>query len=129
MLMNRYVGLKRGHLPSIMRMVRTCHARLREGENLFIFPEGTRSPDGRLIPFYSGAFRLSVRFGVPIVPMVLVGTNRILAKGSFHIDPQRVTVQVLEPIHPNSVGNDHRALHDAVRAAMQEAQQSLLASS
>jgi 1-acyl-sn-glycerol-3-phosphate acyltransferase len=125
MLMSRYIGIKRGYLPSIMRMVRTCNRRLRDGENLFIFPEGTRSPDGRLIPFYSGAFRLAVRNRVPIVPLVLEGTNRILAKHSFHIDPQRCVVQVLEPIYPESVGYDHRRLHDAVRSAMQAAQDDL----
>jgi 1-acyl-sn-glycerol-3-phosphate acyltransferase len=125
MWMNRYVALRRGHLPSIMRMVRTCHRRLAEGENLFIFPEGTRSPDGELIPFYSGAFRLAARFRVPIVPIVLDGTNRILSKHSVHIDPQLVIVQVLDPIHPESVGYDHKKLHDVVRAAMQQAQRDL----
>jgi 1-acyl-sn-glycerol-3-phosphate acyltransferase len=125
MWFNGYVALKRGYLPSIMRMVRTCNRRLAAGEKLFIFPEGTRSPDGELIPFYSGAFRLAARNNVPIVPLVLDGTNRILAKHSFHIDPQRVIVQVLEPIYPDRVGRNHRALQEAVRVAMKQTQEAL----
>ena len=119
MWFNRYVALRRGYLPSIMRMVRLCNRRLAEGHSLFIFPEGTRSPNGELIPFYSGAFRLAARNRVPIVPLVLEGTRDILPKHTFRIYPRRVSVSVLDPIHPESVGYNHRALHDVVRSAMQ----------
>lgn len=127
MWLNRYIALKRGYLPSIMRMVRTCHRRLEEGYNLFIFPEGTRSPDGNLIQFYSGAFRLAVRFQVPIVPMVIDGTNHILPKRSFRITPQPVIVRILPPMHPSDFGNDHRRLSEAVRTAMQREQRKIRA--
>jgi 1-acyl-sn-glycerol-3-phosphate acyltransferase len=125
MWLNRYIGLKRGYLPSIMRMVRTCNRRLSSGYSLFIFPEGTRSPDGNLSSFYSGAFRLAVRNGVPIVPLVIEGTNDILPKHSFSIRPRPVTVRVLDPIHPVAVDNDHRALLDQVRGAMLDEQRRL----
>lgn len=122
MWLNRYVALKRGYLPSIMRMVRTCNRRLADGHNLFIFPEGTRSPNGELIPFYAGAFRLAVRNKVPIVPMVLEGTNQILPKRTFRISPRRVVVSVLEPIHPESAGYKYKVLQEMVRDAMQREQ-------
>jgi 1-acyl-sn-glycerol-3-phosphate acyltransferase len=125
MWLNRYIGLKRGYLPSIMRMVRTCNRRLSAGYSLFIFPEGTRSPDGNLIPFYSGAFRLAVRNGVPVVPLVIEGTSAILPKHSFSIRPHHVTVRVLDPIHPVAVDNDHRVLLEHVRGAMLEEQRRL----
>jgi len=125
MLLNRYVALKRGYLPSIMRMVRTCNALLRSGESLFVFPEGTRSADGELRPFYQGAFRLAARNRVPIVPMVIEGTRDILPKGRFRIVPRPVRVQILEPIDPASVGYDHKRLHDVVRARMKQAQDEL----
>jgi 1-acyl-sn-glycerol-3-phosphate acyltransferase len=101
MWLNGYVPLRRGHLPSIMRMVRTCHRRLRDGHSLFVFPEGTRSTTGELIRFYPGAFRMAVRFGVPIVPVV------------------PVLLRVLEPVKPSDVGGDHRRLLDVVRSRMQ----------
>jgi 1-acyl-sn-glycerol-3-phosphate acyltransferase len=119
MWLNRYVPLRRGHLPSIMRMVRTCHQRLREGHSLFVFPEGTRSPDGELIKFFPGAFRLSVRFGVPIVPVVIDGTQEILPKSQFYIRPRPVLLRVLEPVQPADAHNDHRRLLDVVRTRMQ----------
>lgn len=127
MWLNGYVPLKRGYLPSIMRMVRTCHRRLREGHSLFVFPEGTRSPDGELIRFFPGAFRLAVRFQVPIVPIVIEGTHGILPKGNLLIRPRRVVIRVLDPIHPSSVDGDHRRLLDTTRERMAEAQRELRA--
>lgn len=121
MALNRYIPLKRGRLPSIMRMVRTCLARLEGGDSIFIFPEGTRSPDGQMISFYDGAFRIARRAGVPVVPMVIEGTGDILPKGTFTISPRPVTVQVLDPIDPSEVGHDHRKLRDLVHARMVEA--------
>jgi 1-acyl-sn-glycerol-3-phosphate acyltransferase len=119
MWLNRYIALKRGYLPSIMRMVRMCNRRLKEGESLFVFPEGTRSPDGDLIRFYPGAFRIAVRNGVPVVPVVIEGTRDILPKGRFFIRPRLVNVKILDPIFPDSVGGDHRRLLETVRTRMQ----------
>jgi 1-acyl-sn-glycerol-3-phosphate acyltransferase len=118
MSLNGYVKLRRKHLPSIRRMLRECAARLSDGYNLCVFPEGTRSPDGQLQPFHRGAFWLAARHGVPVVPIVLDGTDRILRKHSLKIVPQRVTVSILEPIHPESAGYDDRKLAQLVRARM-----------
>jgi len=118
MWLNRYVALKRGHLPSIMRMVRTCNARLEEGDSLFVFPEGTRSTDGELRSFFRGAFRIAVRNRVPVVPMLIEGTGGILPKGRFRICPRDVLVRILEPVDPASVDFDHKRLHDVVRERM-----------
>jgi 1-acyl-sn-glycerol-3-phosphate acyltransferase len=119
MWLNGYVPLRRGYLPSIMRMVRTCNRKLKQGESLFVFPEGTRSTSGDLIPFYPGAFRLAVRNGVPIVPVVMDGTQEILPKNQLFIRPRPVLVRVLPPIHPESAGNDYRVLRDTVHSRMQ----------
>jgi 1-acyl-sn-glycerol-3-phosphate acyltransferase len=122
MVLNRYVALKRGHLPSILRMVRTCHRRLAEGHSLFVFPEGTRSPDGELLPFYSGAFRIAARNRVPLVPIVIEGTARVLKKRSFRIVPRPCVVHILDPIDPAEVGYDHRRMHDLARQRMKDEQ-------
>lgn len=125
MILNRYVSLKRGNLPSILRMVRRCDAVLRGGESLFVFPEGTRSEDGRLRSFFRGAFRIAVRNRVPIVPILIEGTHAILPKGRFWIVPRHVRVRVLDPVEPASVDHDHRRLHDVVRARMLDEQAQL----
>jgi 1-acyl-sn-glycerol-3-phosphate acyltransferase len=122
MVLNRYVALRRGHLPSIMRMVRRCNALLREGHSLFVFPEGTRSDDGELKPFFQGAFRIAARNRAPIVPMVVEGTGQILPKGRFVISPRHVLVRVLDPIDPASVDFNYKRLHELVRARMLDEQ-------
>jgi len=118
MWLNRYVPLRRGHLPSIRRMLRRCQAELGAGNSLFVFPEGTRSADGELRDFYRGAFWLATRHGVPIVPVIIEGTRDILPKQSLLIRPQAVVVRVLPPIDARPFGRDDRRLRDQVRAAM-----------
>jgi 1-acyl-sn-glycerol-3-phosphate acyltransferase len=118
MALNRYVPLRRGYLPSIVRMVRMCLRRLSEGHSLFVFPEGTRSPDGNLQRFYPGAFRIAVRNQVAIVPVVLTGTDHVLPKHSLRVTPYPVVIKILEPIRPSDVGNDWKALREAVWSRM-----------
>jgi 1-acyl-sn-glycerol-3-phosphate acyltransferase len=118
MWLNGYVPLKRGFLPSILRMVRACLKKLEAGHSLCVFPEGTRSPDGNLIQFQRGAFWVATRRRVPIVPIVVEGTGAILRKRSLLIRPQPTIVRVLPAIAPDSVGFDDRKLRDLVRARM-----------
>ena len=125
MVLNRHIKLKRGYLPSIMRMYRICLKRLDQGFSLCLFPEGTRSVDGTMKHFFSGAFRLSVRSKTPIVPMVIHNSNVVLPKGSFWVDPTPVTVKVLAPIHPAIVDFDHKRLAALVRERMEAAQKQL----
>lgn len=118
MYLNGYVAVRRGYLPSIMKMVRTCLSRLEEGKSLIVFPEGTRSEDGNLRSFYRGAFVLAARAKVPVVPLVLQGSGGVLKKGSFTVRPQRVTLKILDPIDPAHVGYDSHKLRDLVRDVM-----------
>lgn len=118
MWLNGYVPLKRGHLPSIRRMLRRCQSELGAGNSLFVFPEGTRSDDGELKEFFRGAFWLATRYRVPIVPVLIEGTRDILPKGTTLIRPQKVLVRVLPPIDAQPFGHDDRSLRAAVHAAM-----------
>jgi 1-acyl-sn-glycerol-3-phosphate acyltransferase len=118
MWVNGYVALRRRHLPSIFKMLRTCERHLKLGRSLFVFPEGTRSPDGNLIPFYRGAFWMSARYRVPIVPVVIEGTGGILPKKQLFISPRPVTVRILPAIDPSVAGYDSRRLRDLVHERM-----------
>jgi 1-acyl-sn-glycerol-3-phosphate acyltransferase len=120
MWLNGYVPLRRGHLPSIRRMLRRAEAELRSGASLCVFPEGTRSKDGELKPFYRGAFWIAVRAGVPVVPIVVEGTQSILAKGEVGIRPHPVLVRVLEPIWPSAAANDDRVLQRLAHARISD---------
>ncbi|HTQ07502.1 MAG TPA: lysophospholipid acyltransferase family protein [Polyangiaceae bacterium] len=121
MWLNGYVPLRRGHLPSIRRMLRRCEAELRAGNSLFVFPEGTRSDDGELKTFFRGAFWLAARAGVPVVPVVVEGTRDILPKRSLLIRPQTVLVRVLPPVDPRPFAGDDRGLRALVHEQMREA--------
>lgn len=77
---------------------------VRGGKSLAVFPEGTRSPDGRLQEFKPGAFKIAVRAGVPIVPVTIRGTSDLLPKGSLAPRPGRVDVIIGEPIDSREFG-------------------------
>ncbi len=118
MWLNGYVALRRGNLASIRRMLRKSERMLRTGQALCVFPEGTRSPDGQLIPFHRGAFWLAARANVPIVPLVIDGTQEVIAKHRARIVPLVVDVHILPPIYAQEAGGDSYALRDLVRQRM-----------
>src|SRR5690606_21744438 len=102
MTLNRYVALRRGDAASTAAMLQTCRGHLEAGSSVFMFPEGTRSPDGRLRGFKRGAFSLAAEAGVAIVPIVLDGTAAALPKASWRLGLDRaklpITVEVLAPV-------------------------------
>jgi 1-acyl-sn-glycerol-3-phosphate acyltransferase len=99
MVLNRYVRLRRGSPDSIARMMATCEAHLAQGSSIMIFPEGTRSPDGRLKAFKHGAFTLAQRARVPLLPIVVEGTANALPKHGFVLRGRHaIRVRVLEEI-------------------------------
>jgi len=69
----------------------------RQGRYLIIFPEGHRSRTGKLGRFYSGAFKLSVEFGVPILPLCITGTQILLPPQRWWAKPARIKMQLLKP--------------------------------
>jgi 1-acyl-sn-glycerol-3-phosphate acyltransferase len=99
MALNRYVALRRGDRRSIATMMQACLDRLAEGSSIMIFPEGTRSVDGRLRPFKAGAFTLAQRARVPLLPIVIEGTARALPRRGFVLQGHhQIRVRVLEEI-------------------------------
>lgn len=65
---------------------------------VWILPEGTRSRDGRLLPFKKGFVHLAIAAGVPVVPVVVHGAHRNWEKGTFRFHPMQVEIEVLEPV-------------------------------
>lgn len=101
MVLNRYVALRRGDRRSIARMMAACRERLAEGSSIMIFPEGTRSVDGRLKPFKPGAFSLAKRTNVPLLPIVIEGTHAALPRRGFVLQGRHaIRVRILEEIPP-----------------------------
>ena len=69
-----------------------------KGLSLIVFPEGTRSPDGRVGVFKGGSFYLAIQAGLPIVPLSIVGSRHVMRKGQLTTRPGLVTLIVHEPI-------------------------------
>jgi 1-acyl-sn-glycerol-3-phosphate acyltransferase len=99
MRLNGYIQLKRGDRESVVQMMRACDATLRAGNSIMMFPEGTRSPIGKLRAFKNGAFELALRNQRPILPIVLRGTANALPKRGFVLRGRHpIQVTILEPI-------------------------------
>lgn len=92
------IPLRRGKRESIVSMLEECRRTIEAGTSVMIFPEGTRSPDGRLLPFKDGAFQLAIETGAPIVPVAIAGTRECRPKGSLWFGDARAVAKVLEPI-------------------------------
>jgi len=110
------IPLVRGERDSIDAAMAACRDRLANHVSVMIFPEGTRSGDGGLQPFKSGAFRLAIETGAPILPLAVHGTRPALRKGDWRFGVVDAEVRVLEPVETAGMSiTDLDALRDTVR--------------
>ena len=93
-----YIPVDRSHSRKAIQSLDEAAVRIADGTSVIIFPEGTRSPDGRLQPFKAGAMVLAIKAGVPVVPVAILGTGQILPKGSLLARSGKVEIRVGEPI-------------------------------
>ncbi len=95
---------------------------LRTGIGLMVFPEGTRSPDGRLLPFRPGPFSMAIEAGVPVVPVTVHGAEKLMPKGKLAVRPGRMALVFHPPIETKDLREDDRQeLIARVRQTMQAA--------
>lgn len=121
MRLGKFVPVARGHSrEEATRSVAAAAEALRSGLHIMMFPEGTRSPDGALLPFKKGAFFLATETGAPIAPVILGGTAKMMRKGSLRITPGLATVTFLPPVDPAQFAT-REDLMAAVRRRMEEA--------
>jgi 1-acyl-sn-glycerol-3-phosphate acyltransferase len=120
-----------GHLfvdrrhPDRAGILRRWRALVSEGLSLMIYAEGTRSPDGRVGRFKGGSFLLAIEAGLPIVPLAVIGTRKVMPKGRLRTEPADVVLVVHDPIQPPALEaptpRDAKALADRVRAVVSAA--------
>ena len=120
-----------GHLfvdrrrPDRAGILKRWRALVSEGLSLIIFAEGTRSGDGHVARFKAGSFLLAIEAGLPIVPLAIIGTRRVMPKGRLRTEPADVTLIVHDPIQPPAIESptvqDAKALADRVHTIVAQA--------
>ena len=93
---------------------------LRSGVSLLLFPEGTRSRTGQMLPFSPGAFTIAIEAGVPIVPITIEGARELMPPGTLRIKPGRLKLTFLDPVDTTVLtAGDRQALMEQVRGRME----------
>ena len=92
------VPVDRSNSPAAVESAKLATENIRRGKSYVVYPEGTRSSDGGLLPFKKGAFMMAIDAGVPVVPITISGATRIMPKAQIKIFPSTVRVTIHEPI-------------------------------
>lgn len=108
---------RRGEVEAARASVRTALSVLQSGVSVASFVEGTRSPNGHLLPFKKGPFYLALESQAPIIPVSIYGTEQMMRKGSLAIRRGRAHITFHPPIYPSQYP-DRDSLMAAVRAAI-----------
>jgi 1-acyl-sn-glycerol-3-phosphate acyltransferase len=114
------VCIDQQHPARSVGSIRSAVKSLKAGTPLVIFPEGGRTPDGKIRPFMAGAFFFAIKAQVDIVPVALVGTFDLLSMNTYHIKPRPLEMRVGEPIPTAGYKlHDMEALSAKVKSAME----------
>jgi 1-acyl-sn-glycerol-3-phosphate acyltransferase len=123
----KFVPVDRGNRDAALATVKQAVEYIKSGASFLVYPEGTRSPNGRLLRFKKGPFVMAIEAGVPIVPVVCSGAHRIMRKNSLEIHPGKVTVRFGKPIDVSGYNVEQREalarhVHEVIAAALPEDQ-------
>jgi 1-acyl-sn-glycerol-3-phosphate acyltransferase len=118
-----FIPVDRSNRDSAIESVERAVEALRNGQSFLIYPEGTRSPDGRLQEFKKGTSVMAIKSGVPVVPVACSGAHRVMEKRKLNIKPGNILVEFLEPIDPAKYSLDEREvllqeIHDRLGAGL-----------
>jgi 1-acyl-sn-glycerol-3-phosphate acyltransferase len=116
----RFIFIDRQNAVAARRSIEAAGQRIRSGDSVLIFPEGTRTRDGSLGPFKKGGFHLALKAGVPIVPVALRGTRALMPRGSYLLRSGTITVILGEPIPTQGLSDEERTtLIERVRSVVE----------
>lgn len=121
------IPIRRGQGDSVRAMLDECERSLAAGISIMMFPEGTRSKDGDLLPFKDGAFTLAIRAQVPVLPIALAGTREMRPKHSRWFGKAHARARILSPIPTRGLTLDavptlREQARDAIRSALPDLQ-------
>ncbi len=116
------IPLRRGEGDSVRAMFGECERAIAGGISIMMFPEGTRSADGKLGAFKDGAFALAIRTGAPVLPIALAGTREMRPKHSKWFGKAHACAKILEPVSSEGLRDaDVPRLRDRCRDAIDDA--------
>lgn len=123
MYLAKHIRLSRGKFSSIKHVYRESAKWLRNGMSVLFFPEGTRSTTDRMNEFQNGAFKLAIKEGVPVLPIVIKGTRDAIPKGSWIFQAKAPgSLKVLPAIETSRFkAGEFSRLRDLVRASLEAA--------
>ena len=111
-----YISIDRYHRESAIESLKVAANKIKNGVSVLIFPEGTRSRDGKIRPFKKGGFVMAIDCGVPIVPVVITGTRAIMPRGRFRVYPGQVSMVIHKPIDTSAyIRETKEVLMESVR--------------
>ena len=115
-----FIPINRRDREQAIRSLEKAADRIRSGTSVLVFPEGTRSRTGQLLPFKKGGFVMAIEAGAPIVPIVVKGTRQIMPPGSLGVGKGRIAVRFGEPVETAGLRpEDRESLIARVRAEME----------
>ena len=114
-----YIGIDRNNPREAAKGIKKAVEAIKDGASVLIFPEGTRSKDGRLQPFKRGGFHLAMKSGCEMVPVVLIDSYKIVPKGSLIINRGSFAMKIGKPISIKGyTKKDMERLMEQVRETM-----------
>jgi 1-acyl-sn-glycerol-3-phosphate acyltransferase len=120
-----FVFIDRGNRREALQSIDVAAEKIRKGLSIVIFPEGTRSETGAILPFKKGPFALALKAGVPLTPIAVEGSRHVMPKNSWNVVPGEIRVKVGAPIDPAPFGEDREALAQHVREKVIELSKSI----
>jgi 1-acyl-sn-glycerol-3-phosphate acyltransferase len=119
---SRHIAIDRQNRPRAVQALKRAAAESSAGVTFVIMPEGTRSRDRRLLPFKKGGFHLAIDTGLPILPVGISGSERLMPKGTWWILPGAIHVSVRPPIPVTGWSKDRlKDLVERVRTEVRSA--------
>ena len=130
MRLAKFVPVDRADKEAAVASVNVALGVLKEGLSLAVYPEGTRSPDGRLKPFKKGTFALAIEAGAPIVPVSISGAQHLMRKGEWTMRSGEIVVRFGPPVDASQYTMERRMellarVEELVAAGLPDDQQPL----
>lgn len=117
-----HIKVDRSSAKQVKHTMDVAKSRLKDGTSIVVFPEGSRTWDGRMRPFKRGAFKLAADFQLPIVPITIDGAFDVMPRSGYSINPGTIRLTIHKPIH---LDGTHEGLAEAMRQSYSDIQSAL----